>query len=55
MIKEVDNIKQVPIRLDEELLKQLKIITIQNDTSIQRIVEEFLMAYVEQNQGSKKQ
>ena len=43
-------IKQVPIRLDDELHKKLKIITIQNDTTIQKIVEEFLRKYVEENQ-----
>ena len=46
----MDVIKQVPVRIDDELHKQLKIITIQNDTTIQKIVENFLKAYVEQNQ-----
>ena len=43
-------IKQVPIRIDDELHKKLKIITIKNDTTIQKIVEEFLKKYVEQHQ-----
>ncbi len=46
----MNNIKQIPIRIDEELHKQLKIITIQNDTSIQKIVEEFLREYVKTHQ-----
>lgn len=48
-------IKQVPIRLDDELHKQLKILTIENDTTIQKIVEEFLKKYVEEHLESKKQ
>lgn len=43
-------IKQVPIRIDDELHKQLKLIVIKNDTTIQKIVEEFLRNYVEQHQ-----
>jgi predicted transcriptional regulator len=46
-----DDIKQVPIRLDDDLHKKLKIITIQKDTTIQEIVEVFLRNYVEQNQA----
>jgi hypothetical protein len=45
--------KQVPIRLDEDLLKKLKIITIQEDTSIQEIVEKFLIQYVNEHQNKK--
>lgn len=44
--------KPTAIRLDEELLKQLKIITIQEGTSIQQIVEKYLIEYAEKH--SKK-
>lgn len=44
--------KPTAIRLDENLLKQLKIITIENGTSIQKIVEAFLIEYAEKH--SKK-
>ncbi len=43
----VSRIKQVPICIDDKLHKQLKIIAIQNGTTIQKIVEDFLKKYVE--------
>jgi len=51
---EVSYIKQVPIRLDDDFHKQLKILTIQNNTSIQEIVEKFLKEYVKKNQAKKE-
>lgn len=43
-------IKQVPIRIDDELHKKLKIITIKNDTTIQKLVEDFLKKYVAEHE-----
>ena len=40
--------------MDDKLHKQLKILTIQNDTTIQKIVEEFLKEYVKKHQSPKK-
>lgn len=44
----------MPIRVDDDLHKQLKIITIQNDTSIQEVVIKFLEEYVKSHQDKKK-
>ena len=37
------------IRIEKDLLKQLKIIAIQQDTSVTRILLDFIEDYVEQN------
>lgn len=44
--------KTTAIRLEEDLLKRLKIITIQEGTSLQQIVEKYLIEYAEKH--SKK-
>ena len=42
-------IKQLNIRVDAEILKELKIIAIKKDTSIQKIVYDLVVEYVKQN------
>jgi metal-responsive CopG/Arc/MetJ family transcriptional regulator len=51
----VISIKQVPVRLDDELHKELKIIVIEKNTSIQEILEKFLKSYIEEHQKAKEQ
>ena len=48
-------IKQVPVRLDDELHKKLKIIVIERNTSIQEVLEKFLKTYIEEYQKEKEQ
>lgn len=47
--REVMEIKQLNIRVDAEILKELKIIAIKKDTSIQKIVYDLVVEYVKQN------
>lgn len=47
-------IKQIPIRLDDDLHKKLKIIVIEENTTIQKVVEDFLKSYVEEHQKENK-
>jgi hypothetical protein len=54
-VKEVIYIrKQVPFRLDEELYKKLRIIAINENTTIQEIIEKFLKQYIEEHQDKKE-
>jgi len=50
----VIKIKQIPIRLDDELHKKLKILVIEENTTIQKLVEDFLISYVKEHQKEQK-
>lgn len=49
-MKEVETIKQIIIRIDDTLHKQLKLLAIENNTSIQKIAENLLKEYVKNHQ-----
>ena len=40
--------KNTSLRLDNKTLKAMKIIAIENDTSVQRIIEELVQKYLEE-------
>ena len=46
----METIKQVIIRIDDNLHKQLKFLAIENDTKIKKIVENLLKEYVKNHQ-----
>lgn len=41
-------IKQIPVRLEDSFHKKLKIIAVNENTSIQKIIQECLNRYVEE-------
>jgi predicted transcriptional regulator len=45
----MSNKTHLSIRIDKELLKELKIIAIQQDTSVTGILLDFIHKYVEEN------
>ena len=49
-----DNKRNTSLRLDTKTLKALKVRAIENDTSIQSIVEELITAYLDKRPKSKK-
>lgn len=49
-----ERIKQIIIRLDDDLHRNLKLLTVKKDTTIQKVVEDFLKEYVKQNQVKEK-
>jgi len=46
--------KNTSLRLDNKTLKALKIVAIENDTSIQKIIEELIQKYLEEAKSRKK-
>jgi len=50
-----ENKKNTSLRLEPKILKQLKIIAIEQDSSVQAIVERLVTDYVKVNKKSKKQ
>ena len=46
--------KNTSLRLDYKTLKALKIIAIENDTSVQRIIEELVQKYLEEAKAKYK-
>ena len=45
-----DNIKNLIIRLDDDLHQKLKLISVYNDEPLQKIVEQLIKDYVDQKQ-----
>lgn len=41
-----DNQSKICIRIDSDLAQRFKIITLQRDTSIQKVIKEFIEQYV---------
>jgi len=50
-VKDKDSKKNTSLRLDKDKLKKLKILAIENDTSIQKILEDLIERYLEENHG----
>ena len=48
-VKDKEKKKNTSLRLDAKTLKELKLIALRNDTSIQRIIEELIVAYIRNN------
>jgi len=49
IIKEVPIIKSVIVRVSEDIHSKLKIKVVQNKTSIQEVLENFIINYVNEN------
>ena len=45
-IKQIRKTKQISVRIDDDLHKKLRIISIERDTNLQKIIENFLKYYV---------
>ena len=50
----MNNIKSILVRLDDDLHKKLKIKVIEDNTSIQKLIEEFIIDYVESSENEKE-
>jgi len=50
-IKEKDSMKNTSLRLDKDKLKKLKILAIERETSVQKILEDLIERYLEENGG----
>ena len=46
--------KNTSLRLDNKTLKALKIIAIENDTSVQKIIEELVKKYIDEAKTKNK-
>ena len=55
MLKEVRIIKQVAVRLSDEDRQLLKVKVIQNNTSVQAILEDFIKAYISDDKKDEQQ
>ena len=54
LTKEARSIKkQLSFRLDEEQIKKLKIILIEENISLQKLIEDFLTNYISEHQDKK--
>lgn len=45
--------KSTSLRLDAKVLKQLKLLAVERDTSIQAIVEALIIEYIEKNRSRR--